>query len=74
LEYDPVTQTSPFPTLLQLMGKDGGVQHAVTTVDNWIFDSVEKHAIPLTRQNLGRCCGTELGFDRVYAAFRFERK
>ncbi len=74
MEYDPVKQTSPFPTLLQLMGNDGGVQHAVTTVDEWIFDSVEKHAIPLSHANLGRCCGTELGFARVFAAYRFERK
>ncbi len=72
--YDPVKNTSPHPTLLQLLGKDGGTQHAVTTVDNWIFDSVEERALPLTQENLSHCCGTVLGFDRVYAAYRFEQR
>ncbi len=71
--YDPVKNTSVHPTLLQLMGKDGGTQHTVTAVDNWIFDSVEERALPLTKENLSHCCGTVLGFDRVYAAYRFER-
>ena len=71
--YDPFLDISSFPTLLQLIGSDGGIQHAVTTVDNWIFDSAEEYAYELTKKNLSRCCGPDIEFERVWSAYRFDR-
>ena len=73
LKFDPVENVSTSITLLQLCGNDGGVQHAVTTVGNWIFDTVEFRAYALTKENLSVCCGEGATFERVYAAYRFDR-
>jgi hypothetical protein len=45
------------PKLLQPIGSDGGVGHAVTVMNRLIFDSNLKHALPLNVQNLEFCIG-----------------
>lgn len=44
------------PTLVILEGDDGGVEHAITIYNCWIFDSNLEEAIPLTQNSLNWCC------------------
>ena len=71
-KFDPLVNICDHPTLLQLRGSDGGIQHAVTVVDGWIFDSAESHALELTFDNLSRCCGPGVVFQGVWQAHRFK--
>ena len=41
-----------------LKGSDGQVNHAVGIFNNWIFDSNEDHAIPLSQEGLDYCVST----------------
>jgi hypothetical protein len=65
---------SMWPTLCILHSSDGGLSHAVTVVDNYIFDSTTYRAMLINRENLDWCCGTdyyEARFVGVYKAYRF---
>ena len=53
--YDPLFDISTFPTLLQLAGFFGGIQHCVTIVGKFIFDRNIPFALPFTHDNLD-CC------------------
>ena len=69
-----LTDISPYPTLVSLQANDGGIEHAVTVVDNWIFDSNCTRALPLTQDNLDHCCSTKESkgkFKRVFHGYRF---
>jgi hypothetical protein len=78
--FDPICDRSIYPTVVQLMGKDGGVEHAVTFVGDWIFDSNFPRALPLNREALDFiCAGDEDGnvqgwFLEVYHGYRFQEK
>ena len=50
--YDPFLGISPYPTLVQLKYFLGGIQHCVTIVGKWIFDSNFTFALPLTQDEL----------------------
>ena len=41
--------------LVTLASSDGAASHAITIIDNWIFDSNEKIALPLTKDALDYC-------------------
>ena len=69
--FDIFTDTSNDPTLIIPWGGDGGVQHAVTIVGHYIFDSTSRHALHLTQQSLDWCCNTQLGYKGVHLAIRF---
>ena len=63
-----------WPTLCILHSSDGGLSHAVTVVDNYIFDSTTYRAMVINKENLDWCCGTdyyEAQFVGVYKAYRF---
>jgi hypothetical protein len=65
---------SMWPTLCILHSSDGGLSHAVTVVDNYIFDSTTYRAMLINRENLDWCCSTdyyEACFVGVYKAYRF---
>ena len=47
---------SPFITLIQLKYFLRGIQHCLTVVSKWIFDSNVPFALPLTRDNLDYFC------------------
>jgi hypothetical protein len=47
------------------------MQHAITVVGHYIFDSTSKHALHLTQESLDWCCNTQLGYKRAYFAIRF---
>ena len=50
--YDPLLDISTFSTLIQLKEFIDGVQHCVTVVGKWIFDSTFPFVLPLTCDNL----------------------
>jgi hypothetical protein len=64
-----------WPTLCILQGTDGSINHAITTVENFIFESNCTHALTLNIDNLDWCCNTDMSsdvkFDRVPFAYRF---
>lgn len=65
---------SMWPTLCILQSSDGSLSHAVTVVDNLIFDSTTYRAMEINRENLDWCCGTdyyEAQFVGVYKAYRY---
>ena len=50
--YYPLLDIYQFPTSIQLKYFLGGIQHCVTVVGKWFFDSNFPFAIPLTCDNL----------------------
>jgi hypothetical protein len=56
------------PKLLQILGSDGGVGHALTIYNGLIFDSNLEYAVDLTRLNLEFC------IDAVYEGIVFGYK
>lgn len=59
-----------YATLLTLKSIDGTFRsHAITVFNGLIFDSVEPTPLPLTRENLTRCLGTEYG--GIVRGYRF---
>ena len=59
-----------FPTVVILQSKDGGVQHAVAVVNEFIFESNQKNVMKLSKASLDWCCGENDSFDGIYKAFR----
>ncbi len=71
LRFDILNDISLDPTMVIPWGGDGGMQHAITVVGHYIFDSTSKHALHLTQESLDWCCNTQLGYKRAYFAIRF---
>jgi len=73
--FDILSDRSMWPTLCILQGTDNGINHAVTVVENYIFDSNNHTAILLSKENLDLCCQSELvsevHFQKVHMAYRF---
>jgi len=57
------------PTLAICETVDGSREHAVTFFGNWIFDSNEKKALPISPESLNRCAPN--GFIRIFKAWKF---
>ena len=71
---DPLTDLSIYPTLLILEGSDGSINHAVSTVDHWLFDSNWKRAKRINKKNLDWCVSSSNSANelkRVHLALRF---
>jgi len=64
----------PHPTLLILEGKDGAISHAVTIVDDLIFDSTLPKALKLCLPSFEAIMSQNEGFYSIAAAYRFDRK
>jgi hypothetical protein len=64
-----------WPTLCILQGTGGSINHAITTVENFIFESNCSHALTLNIDNLNWCCNmdmpSDIKFDRVPFEYRF---
>ena len=69
-----VFSASDNPTVIIPLGADRGIQHAVATVGNYIFDSSHKDALLLIKESLDWCCNTKLGFMGTYLAICFALK
>ena len=63
-------------TLVQLMYSLGNVNHAISVVGNWIFDSNYEKALFLNRASLYMICASSFGeeqdaiFENVFTAVR----
>ena len=64
-------------TLVQLMDSLGNVNHAISVVGSWIFDSNYEIALVLNKESLDMICAPSIGeeqaarFEKVYYAVRF---
>jgi len=75
-DFDVLCDRSIWPTLCILKGSNNCITHAVTVVQNYIFDSSVGRALTLTRKNLNWCCGSDyqnVQFDSVHLAYRFQK-
>ena len=57
--YDPFLEISLFPVLIQFIDYLSGVQHCVTGVGKWFFDSSINFVLPLTFDDLDYCCSNK---------------
>ena len=63
-----------YPTVLVLQGSDGAINHSVTVVGCWLFDSNTKYAQRISIPMLDWCCSTDfvkVQFSNVFSATRF---
>ena len=56
VSYDILKDISENVTLVQLMDTLGNVNHSISVVGNWIFDSNYKKALVLNRASLAMIC------------------
>ena len=61
----------PFPVLLILHTNDGGIQNAVTVVDDLIFDSTQKLALKLCEESFKFLCHRNGGLQKFEAIYMF---
>ena len=61
-----------FPTIVVPEGRNDDDGHAITVVDDLIFDSTQKHALKLYRESLEWTCGF-YGIKDIYFAVRFQQ-
>ena len=59
--YDIMTDISEHVTLVQLMDYLGNVNHAISVVGYWIFDSNHEIALVLNRESLDMICALSVG-------------
>jgi hypothetical protein len=70
-EWDILNVRSPLPTLVVLLGADGGQSHSITVVNDLVFDSNCFYAMRLSKATLDWCCNCEDGFIRAAYILRF---
>jgi hypothetical protein len=52
-----ISTRTPFLTLIQPVGKDGSIDHAICVVDDLIFDARLPNALKLCAESLDMVCG-----------------
>ena len=76
-DYKILEDISANVTLVQLMDSLGNVNHAISVVGNWIFDSNYERALVLNKVSLDMICAPSVGeeqyyiFEKVYYAVRY---
>ena len=76
-DYKILEDISENFTLVQLMDLIGNVNHAISVVGNWIFDSNYGRALTLNRASLDMICSPYVGeeqnaiFEKVFYAVRY---
>ena len=76
-DLDILNGISEDVTLVQLIDSLGNVNHVISVVGYWIFDSNNKKAICLTQESLDIICSTYIGeepvatFQSVFYAVRY---
>ena len=77
VDYKSLEDVSANFTLVQLIDLIGNVNHAISVVGNWIFDSNYDRALVLNMAPLDMICAPSVGeeqaakFEKVYYAVRF---
>ena len=75
-EYKILEDISENVTLVQLMGSLGNVNHDISVVGNWIFDSNYEKVLVLNRASLDMICAPSVGeeqdtiFETVFTTVR----
>ena len=75
-EYKLLEDISENVTLVQLMDSLGNVNHAISVVGSWIFDSNYERSLVLNKASLDMICAPSVGeqqadiFEKVYYAVR----
>ena len=76
-DYNILEYISANFTLVQLMDSIGNVNHAISIVGSWIFDSNYERALVLNKESLDMICAPSVGeeqaaiFEKVYYAVRY---
>jgi hypothetical protein len=70
-ELDILYRKSPWPTVVVLLGTDGGMSHSVTIVNDLVFDSNCSYAMRLIKETLDWCCNCTNSFKRATYAVHF---
>ena len=76
-EYKILEDISANVTLVQLMDSLVNVNHSISVVGNWIFESKYERALVLNRASLDMICGPSIGeeqhviFENVYYTVRY---
>ena len=76
-DYKILEDISANFTLVRLMDSLGNVNHAISVVGSWIFDSNYERALILNRASLDTICAPYVGeeqdamFEKVYYAVRY---
>ena len=76
-EYKILEDISANVTLIQLMDSLGNVNHAISVVGSWIFDSDYERALVLNKASLDMICAPYVGeeqaakCEKVYYAIRY---
>ena len=76
-DYEMLQNISANVTLVQLMDSLGNVNHAISVVGSWIFDSNYERELLLNRASLDTICAPSVGeeqntiFEKVYNAVRY---
>ena len=65
-----VNNKTIYPTLVVPIGNDGSTGHAISVVDDFIFDSTQENVLILSRESLDWICGRK-GCKELYVAMRF---
>ena len=60
-EYKILEDISANVTLVQLIDLSGNVNHAISVVGSWIFDSNYERALVLNKASLDMICGPSVG-------------
>ena len=72
--FNVLEDISCYPTVLVLQGVDGAINHSITVVGCWLFDSNTTYAQRISLPMLDWCCSTDLvkvQFKHVFSATRF---
>ena len=76
-EYKSLENISENVTLVQLMDSLGNVNHDISVVGNWIFDSNYEKSLLINRTSLDMVCTPSVGeeqaaiFESVFTAVRY---
>ena len=63
--FDILNDISEFFTLVQLMDSLGNMNHAISILGHWIFDSNYKNILCLTQELLDLICSPSIGKELV---------
>jgi hypothetical protein len=66
-------QPDSSPQLWILLGRDGGTNHAVGVLGEYVFDSNVSNALKLTKDTLDWCSNCKEGFTRIHMYVRFRK-
>ena len=76
-EYKLLEDISENFTLVKLMNSLGNVNHAISVVGKWLFDSNYEKALVLNRESLEIICAPSVGeeqaakFESIFTAVRY---